>query len=645
MGAGVCARPLPLLSRSQVNSNTDGQLGGCNVFLGFCKNNISRTLVLTTGPCRVTCRRRGVFTDAEEPARDKSGSKQKAVLRPVAAAAARGRPPPSHVSIRSGCRKYRLSFSPYRNAASVVSASFFMTALGRRLHRARCSSSLARSRGRSPSRPRAEPREDVRRATRSVSECSPVRRRGLREVCRVSRISFLQMVVLEDGGMMTSNPNQYLPPDYLSPLPSSLDSKKSPLALLAQTCSQIGADTLPTKPLLPPLDKKKTVNSVNSESVSRCSPNNNNVSKPDKPRSTPETKHLAFKPYETNVVSKKSDDNTRPSSKASSDSSDEKKSGKSTPGRKSTPLNTIENGKNSPSEQKSPAGSSGTSPIIRSGLEVLGHGKDHLGAFKNLPGLPGFNPLTGLCCPPGMEQHGNPAFRPPYAGAPFSAHHAAMLAAAAAFPGSSPNPYLGYARVKTPAGGETLVPVCKDPYCTGCQFSVNNHHLMMSNGTCPAGCTQCEHQKYNLAMAMVLSQQGAAAAASALPYSQLSRPYVCNWIVGESYCGKRFSNSEELLQHLRSHTSDGSTPVTASASQPPLLNPLNPLFTTAGLRGAYPAAPLSPLSATRYHPYSKAGLPAGLTASPYGAFNPALGPFYSPYAMYGQRIGAAAVHQ
>ncbi|XP_063619614.1 zinc finger protein Noc [Cydia splendana] len=445
------------------------------------------------------------------------------------------------------------------------------------------------------------------------------------------------MVVLEDGGMMATNPNQYLQPDYLAPLPSSLDSKKSPLALLAQTCSQIGADTSPSKPLLPPLDKKKSVNSV-SDTVIRSSPNS---TKQDKPRSTPDNKHLAFKPYETNVVSKKPEE--RPSSKASSDSSDDKKSGKSTPGRKSTPPSG-ENGKNSPSnEQKSsPAGSSGTSPIIRSGLEVLGHGKDPLAAFKNLPGLPGFNPLAGLCCPPGMEQHANPAFRPPYAGAPFSAHHAAMLAAAAGFPGSSPNPYLGYARVKTPAGGETLVPVCKDPYCTGCQFSVNNHHLLMSNGSCPAGCTQCEHQKYNIAMAMALSQQGAAGGGL---YPQLSRPYVCNWIVGESYCGKRFGNSEELLQHLRSHTTDGSTPSTVSSSQPSLLSPLNPLFTTAGLRGAYPTAPLSPLSASRYHPYSKAGLPAGLGASPYGAFNPALGPFYSPYAMYGQRLGAAAVHQ
>lgn len=418
------------------------------------------------------------------------------------------------------------------------------------------------------------------------------------------------------------------------------DSKKSPLALLAQTCSQIGADSSSTKPLITSAEKKKPVNSV-SDSVNRISPNNS-IQK-EKPRSSPDNKHLAFKPYEVNVVTKKPEE-ARPSSKASTDSSEDKKSGKSSPGRKSTPPGNFENGKSSPSSEKksSPGSSSGTSPIIRSGLEVLGHGKDHLAAFKNLPGLPGF-PLAGLCYPPGMEQHANPAFRPPYAGAPFNAHHAAMIAAAAGFPGSSHNPYLGYARVKTQTGGETLVPVCKDPYCTGCQFSANNHHLLMSNGSCPAGCTQCEHQKYSIAMAMALSQQGVAAASSNLSYAQMNRPYVCNWIVGESYCGKRFGNSEELLQHLRSHTADGTVTSTAT-SQPSMLNPLSPLFSTAGLRSAYPSAPLSPLSANRFHPYSK-GIPAGMTASPYGAFNPALGPFYAPYAMYGQRLGAAAVHQ
>ena len=35
-----------------------------------------------------------------------------------------------------------------------------------------------------------------------------------------------------------------------------------------------------------------------------------------------------------------------------------------------------------------------------------------------------------------------------------------------------------------------------------------------------------------------------------------SEPYVCNWVSGSAsaYCGKRFANSDDLLNHLRSHT-------------------------------------------------------------------------------------------
>lgn len=539
------------------------------------------------------------------------------------------------------------------------------------------------------------------------------------------------MVVLEGGGVVTIGNNQYLQPDYLAPLPSSMDAKKSPLALLAQTCSQIGADSSAVKPLLA-LDKpKKSTSASSTSSTSSSSSNDSNAAKSPaqakSPKSTTPTTttevKLAFKPYETNVLSQQnahsfksssslsSDEQQRPSSKSSSHGHE----GSRVPSRNksnATPEATSKAEHNShtngagghmtptPNDSSrktvSPAGSSqrGASPIVRSGMEVLNnvngsatHPKEMssmaaaaaaAAAAYKAAGPYGLNPLSALCCPPGMEQHGNPAFRPPFGGG-FSHHHAAMLAAAAAnggYPGSpngpggsQPNPYISYQRIKTPSGGEAIVPVCKDPYCPGCPYSAHTQQMLMG-APCPAGCTQCEHQKYGMAMMAgaglppghPYSQAAAAAAASAA--AARSAPYVCSWVVGDAYCGKRFQTSDELFSHLRTHTGNLSDPAAAAAAlaQSQAQSLLGSLFPPSALRGGYPTPPLSPMSAAaaaaRYHPYAKpGGLPPSALAGPSpfgagGAFNPAaaaaaaaLGPYYSPYAMYGQRIGSAAVHQ
>lgn len=465
-----------------------------------------------------------------------------------------------------------------------------------------------------------------------------------------------------------------------------MDAKKSPLALLAQTCSQIGADS-PSKPLISSMEKS------GKSSITGTTGRSPPAVKTEKMRSSPtEAKPLGFKPYEMNVLSsKKQNDDSRPASKTSvhsvsgqdsvcaseNNNNDKKSSGNRTPiGRKSaSPLsnsaNTTSNSRSSPSGErnnKTPAQDSdksndsqrqnGASPIIRSGMEVLSgatHPKEgSLGAYKHSMGGFGNNPL---CYPPGLTE--NPAFRPPFGGAsPFSHHHAAAAAALLGYPTAasaavaSGNPYLSYTRVKTPSGGEALVPICKDPYCTGCQYSMHNTQMMMGGGSCPSGCTQCDHQKYGLAMA--LSSLGP------MPPPSLSYPpsmtggkhNICNWTIGDNFCGKRFNSPEELNQHLRNHSNDHAAAAAAASAallggphQHSLLSPSAALHRAAAAGGSYPAPALSPLSA-RYHPYGKpptGPFPASLAASPYSAFN-TLGPYYSPYAIYGQRVGAA-VHQ
>ncbi|KAG5676539.1 hypothetical protein PVAND_006365 [Polypedilum vanderplanki] len=490
------------------------------------------------------------------------------------------------------------------------------------------------------------------------------------------------MVVLEGANatipMLTIGNNQYLQPDYMSPgNPAVLDSKKSPLALLAQTCSQIGADSnnVNVKSLITPPTSATTVTAAtvatnekgkkldNAQAALTKQPTAIQQQQQQQQKSD-KINDLVFKPYEANVLSRKSlngDDAHRPLSKASSvddNLSDEsnksmkkelaynnsrvssRNSNRESPASVNSNNNNNLDHKNNnniendseKSQSKSPSSlSQKDSP--RSSLDLLQSQQQQqkdLGLYK-----PGFNPFYDPT---------NPAFRSSFTSA-LSQHHASMLAAAAAsgYPPNSSNPYLSYARIKTPTGSEALVPVCKDPYCTGCQYSAHNQQMLMGV-PCPAGCQQCEQQKYGLAMAM-----------SSLPpnhpFAQMSKPFACNWLLHDGYCGRRFSTTDELIQHMKTHSPNLSDPATAAsilAAQQSAAALMPPLFFPP--RTAYPpsTSPLSPLSASRYHPYAKPGtLPpsaAAAAASAYSSFNPALSAYYPPYSWMtpSQRLGAAA---
>lgn len=363
-----------------------------------------------------------------------------------------------------------------------------------------------------------------------------------------------------------------------------LDAKKSPLALLAQTCSQIGADTPGNKGLLAPHDKTPkpkpdTRDKSSPSSVSSCSP---------------VAVKSSFKPYDSAVK-----DLSLP----------EEKGRVKTPSKIPTPAGRCGSNQSasspraSPSQRKTPASQElpATSTPASYSIHTNGGSPPSKTSSSTLP------PVS------------SPAFLPGYPGPlPLDVMASGFL--------NHPlktglSPYLSYARMKTAGGGDTLVPICRDPYCAGCQLS---SHLLSpgGKGACPAGCVQCEGKGLLPAAAYAHAQLAALAAASQLPY-------VCSWIGSDAaYCGKRFSNSEELLQHLRTHTSDSL--LAASPANHHLLG------------RTYPTPPLSPLATARYHPYGKPPLiPPSLSSAFPLPPHPGLPPYFSPYSLYGSRLGSS----
>ncbi|XP_060063976.1 zinc finger protein Noc-like [Ylistrum balloti] len=519
--------------------------------------------------------------------------------------------------------------------------------------------------------------------------------------------------------MLTSNSQyEYLHPDYLQPLPTTLDAKKSPLALLAQTCSSIGKDPTPSKPIIPSLGKKDNEKSRDkSESPETKRPESNSSKgtgrdSVDKPgfRTIPSKDIPPLVP-----ISASSDKAKSPSVSRESKSNENVSTSvvSSRPGSlpasltSSTTTSVVSSTRTSTSSHKETdsrenltTSASAPKPGSRPSPDHVSYKPSSHPSAASYGGYPPFGPTypgyqlmsphglpvdsaaSAMGYPSSLTAHGYAAAA--NAAAVAAAQSAASLKHASA--ASAMSPYVTYARVRTPAGATTLVPVCRDPYCSNCQLTLQTSHL---SSTCNApGCSQCAHEKSlqslsglgalgGLPPSASLSVLPGFSAASALsssaagltsfpsisslyPHSAMSAhqglPFVCNWVsAGNEYCGKRYGTSEELLQHLRTHTTatDTSSLAAAYGSLSGLggLTGLHGHLTAPGsispnsLRRSYPTS-LSPVSgllgASRYHPY-KSHIPGAPGALPPGQPLPSLGPYYSPYALYGQRLGAAAV--
>lgn len=489
-----------------------------------------------------------------------------------------------------------------------------------------------------------------------------------------------------------------------------LDAKKSPLALLAQTCSQIGVDPPSNKSLLSSLDKSSSNRSSKTADQSRekSSP----VVIVSVAAATPavESTKTSFKPYESCLGREKASSPDEPRSASSHSTSGRSRTPGS--GSKRCPSNQSATSIRAvtPQGRRTPNGEvTRESPVSRNSIPTSATETTSSQPTVSSPSLqvkPAYSPAGVLAMTdPSIKDLPLGTFKPgvslPTSTAAYlgyspgqlpidvmasslmSQHHAVLKNGLVAT-----NPYLGYARLKTSAGpADNLMSVCRDPYCTGCQL---NSHLLsnsvtataIANGklpsgtsvtssSCPAGCVQCDH-KPNSA-----SPYGPLGAASAYAHAQLAAlaavsqlPYVCNWIAGDTaYCGKRFATSEELLQHLRSHTSvstgGGTTDPTSAAATAAALSllspsvglpPTHPLFART-----YPTPPLSPLATARYHPYGKPSplIPPSLPPSlglplpplpppppPHPHATAGLPAYFSPYSLYGPRLGTSSgMHQ
>lgn len=108
-------------------------------------------------------------------------------------------------------------------------------------------------------------------------------------------------------------------------------------------------------------------------------------------------------------------------------------------------------------------------------------------------------------------------------------------------------------RIPYHANYKYLPPVvsnCRDPNCMNCA-KVNNKNVQ--NFLHPALVHQCTHSSLHKPSytppPLPVNQNGAEGHQSKL------KPYVCNWVANGKHCGNSYVNSDDLFQHLRTHTS------------------------------------------------------------------------------------------